>query len=102
MSEFVDDPDVADMVAAFVRVAAVRADEVLTALAQGDDSTVRRLVHQLKGAAGGYGFPTITEQAVRVEAALETRDAAKVAGAVQALSTLCYRAGRGAVETHAA
>jgi signal transduction histidine kinase/DNA-binding NarL/FixJ family response regulator len=94
-SELANDPDVADMVAAFVGVASSRADAILAALAQGDASTMRRLVHQLKGAAGGYGFPSITEQAKAVEDALAGGDQVKVTLAVQALSTLCYRAGRG-------
>jgi signal transduction histidine kinase/DNA-binding NarL/FixJ family response regulator len=95
LSELANDPDVADMVAAFVGVASSRADAVVAALAQGDTPTIRRLVHQLKGAAGGYGFPSITEQAKAVEEALAGGDQVRVTLAVQALSTLCYRAGRG-------
>jgi HPt (histidine-containing phosphotransfer) domain-containing protein len=102
VSELADDPDIADMVASFVRVAGVRADEVLNAVAQGDDATVRRLVHQLKGAAGGYGFPSITAQAVVVEAALEGRDPAKVNTSIQALAALCRRASMSAAAAHAA
>ena len=96
VSELANDPDVADMVEGFVRVAGARADAILAALADGDTSTMRRLVHQLKGAAGGYGFPSITEQARVVETAFASGDPAKVAAEAQALSSLCYRAGRGA------
>jgi HPt (histidine-containing phosphotransfer) domain-containing protein len=80
----------------------VRADEVLNALAQGDDATVRRLVHQLKGAAGGYGFPSITAQAMVVESALEGRDAPAVSSSIQALAALCRRASLSAAAAHAA
>ena len=97
VSELSEDPDVADMVASFVRVAGSRADAIQSAIAHGDFATMRRLVHQLKGAAGGYGFPSITEQAKAVEAALATGDQGKVGSAVQALSALCYRAGRDVV-----
>jgi len=40
----------------------------ITSLLQVEDLTaLRQAVHQLKGAGGGYGFPTITEQAARAE-----------------------------------
>jgi signal transduction histidine kinase/DNA-binding NarL/FixJ family response regulator len=68
-----DDPDMKEAVAEFVgelpaRVAALRA------LAGADDADgVRRLVHQLKGAGGGYGFDRMTELAAAAEAALRAQ-----------------------------
>jgi len=97
VSELADDPDVADMVEGFARAARARADALLAALADDDAPTMKRLVHHLKGAAGGYGFPSITEQARSVEAAFAGGDRARVASEVQSLSALCYRASRGAV-----
>ena len=40
-----------------------------------DLENLREAVHQLKGAAGGYGFPQVTEQAGRAEEKIKERDA---------------------------
>jgi signal transduction histidine kinase/CheY-like chemotaxis protein/HPt (histidine-containing phosphotransfer) domain-containing protein len=65
-SDFADDPDMIDVIRRFVttlpeRVAAMQAAE---------GAALQRLAHQLKGAAGGYGFPAITDAAARLEKAL--------------------------------
>ena len=63
------------------------------AFAGRDGDGVKRIVHQLKGAAGCYGFPTISAAARAVEDALaESRDAAGVREEVMALCALCVRA----------
>jgi signal transduction histidine kinase/CheY-like chemotaxis protein/HPt (histidine-containing phosphotransfer) domain-containing protein len=90
-SELANDPDVADIVAEFVKVAHARSASILAAVNTGDNPTLARLVHQLKGAAGGYGFPSITEQARVVEAALASGDRKGLLASVVALSTLCAR-----------
>ncbi len=50
-----------------------------------------RLVHQMKGAAGGYGFPQISEAAARLEQALEQEGSADAATGLEALVALCER-----------
>jgi CheY-like chemotaxis protein/HPt (histidine-containing phosphotransfer) domain-containing protein len=92
VSELAADPDMADILVGFVKILATRAAQLQGALAQGDRVTMKRIAHQLKGAAGGYGFPSITEQAKAVEAALaapEPGSALKVA--VDELCALCLR-----------
>lgn len=61
------DPDLADLVTMFIeempdRIAGLRWHEE-----QGDWDGLRRLAHQLKGAAGSYGFEPISPAAGRVE-----------------------------------
>jgi len=73
------------------RVAALR-----RASGDEDSGTLKRLAHQLKGVAGGYGFPTITEQARILEGALASEDEPSVRAAVDALCLLCLGAARGA------
>ena len=41
--------------------------------AASDLEELRRVVHQLKGAGGGYGFPKITEIAARAEANIKAQ-----------------------------
>ena len=58
-----------------VRRAATGLEEAAEALifAQAKDfNRLKMLAHQLKGAAGGYGFPALTEAARKVEAAAAT------------------------------
>jgi signal transduction histidine kinase/DNA-binding NarL/FixJ family response regulator len=94
VSTFADDPDMAEIVDRFVaslpdRVAALRAE--VAAGAAGRDA-LRRLAHQLKGGADGYGFPAITEAAAAVEGAVVSGATdASVAAAVEALAALTAR-----------
>jgi signal transduction histidine kinase/CheY-like chemotaxis protein/HPt (histidine-containing phosphotransfer) domain-containing protein len=96
VSEVASDPAMADLLGDFLRVLGMRADALLAALRQDDMATVRRTVHQIKGAAGGYGFPSITDQAKKVEAALSTGERAAIKRELNALCSLLYRAAMGA------
>ena len=58
-SEFADDPDMVDIVNLFVAGLPERASSLRTAMADGRHDDLKRLAHQLKGAAGGYGFAPI-------------------------------------------
>lgn len=60
----------------------------------GDHERLRQVAHQLKGAAGGYGFPSITHSAADLEFSLLTEQAelSHVAEKVEALISLCKRA----------
>jgi HPt (histidine-containing phosphotransfer) domain-containing protein len=54
---------------------------------------LQRLAHQLKGAAGGYGFAPITDAAARVEEALVSGAAPEhVQPHLDELFALCARA----------
>lgn len=69
-SELGNDPDLRDLIEMFVQEMPYRTavyEELLTA---GNLEELRRAVHQLKGAAGSYGFPVITEAAAAVELAI--------------------------------
>jgi HPt (histidine-containing phosphotransfer) domain-containing protein len=84
----------ADIVVEFVNILSLRAVALTEALAKGDLVTLKRIVHQLKGAAGGYGFPSITEQAKSVEYAMTSAgDGTQLKKAVESLCSLCIRAG---------
>lgn len=96
-SEYANDPDMAELVEAFLAELPQRVSDVTGAFRSGDADRLKRISHQIKGSAGGYGFPTVGEAAARLEHAL--RDAANptsVLGGlqkeVQALVDLCCRA----------
>ncbi len=92
ISDLADDPEFADVLGAFVdglpeKVAAIQAH-----LDRGELDALGTLIHQLKGAAGGYGFGQITEQARAVERAAEsTDDLAAAREAIEDLIRLCQR-----------
>ena len=67
-SDVADDPDLRELVVAFVTALPKRAEALRESFDLGNLERLRRGAHQLKGAAGGYGFPTITDAARTVEA----------------------------------
>jgi HPt (histidine-containing phosphotransfer) domain-containing protein len=86
------DADLAGLVAIFVDELPCRTAMLSGALESGDFEGLRRAAHQLKGAAGSYGFDTITSSAARVEQAVR-QDApeAEIQAALNALVDLCRR-----------
>lgn len=66
-SDFADDPDMAEIVALFVSELPQRMAAMQAALAGNDIERLRTLAHQLKGAAGGYGFPKLGEAAALID-----------------------------------
>ncbi|NUQ64204.1 MAG: Hpt domain-containing protein [Pirellulales bacterium] len=92
-STLANDPDLAELVVFFVDEMPGRIACLLEKLAQEDWDGLRRLAHQLKGAAGGYGFETITEAAADVESAIrESRPEDEIRRYLEELVELCSRA----------
>jgi histidine phosphotransfer protein HptB len=87
-----DDPDLADLVQMFVDEMPRRIADLREFRAAGDWDGVARCAHQLKGAAGSYGFHQLTPYAAALEAAV--RDESAPTGAtvpLQALIEACSR-----------
>lgn len=66
VSELVDD-DMQELVEMFVGELPDRIDAIEKAIEEQDRASLGQLAHQLKGAAGGYGFPTISDAAELLE-----------------------------------
>lgn len=77
------DPDERDLVRRFVARLPVQAEAIRAAVASGDMAGLRRVLHQLKGSGGSYGFAPISVAAAAAEQAI---DAAHPAGEVAALA----------------
>lgn len=87
-----DDPDLADLVVEFVADLPQRADKMREYHAAADSANLSRIAHQLKGAAGSYGFPIVSEVAGRLEHALRvSHDDREVLESLQSLLSLCDR-----------
>ena len=66
-SAYADRPVIASMLGDFVGRLAERLAAMQTALCDANSDELRRLAHQLKGAAGSYGFPTVSAAAKALE-----------------------------------
>jgi CheY-like chemotaxis protein/HPt (histidine-containing phosphotransfer) domain-containing protein len=66
-SEFADDKDMKDVLAEFIAGLPEQVREIERLLEERDANALKRAAHQLKGAGGGYGFPSITDAAARAE-----------------------------------
>jgi HPt (histidine-containing phosphotransfer) domain-containing protein len=80
----------ADILKPFVEGLTQTADRLGHALEANNREAIRTMAHQLKGAAGGYGFPSITASAARLEAGARTE--APLNALVLDLAALCRRA----------
>jgi len=93
ISNLGDDEDFVELVEMFVSELPDRVESMRKAIEENDMDALRRLAHQLKGAAGGYGFPSITDNARVVEQSSEAaEDLASVRQQVEELADMCQRA----------
>jgi HPt (histidine-containing phosphotransfer) domain-containing protein len=90
VSDYATEPEMQELITLFVKGLPAQVLALDEAMQRGDAASITRLAHQLKGAAGGYGFPTITDAAGRVECvANDNREA--LAEELAKLSALCAR-----------
>ncbi len=98
-SRLAADPDLAEIVQLFVDEMPNRISQLLDRLEAADWEGLRYTAHQLKGAAGSYGFDPISPSAATVENAI--RDGLpeeQIRDATDALLELCRRARGGRPE----
>ncbi len=97
-STFADDPEMRELVDTFVGELPARIDALRQALVSRDASKVRLMAHQLKGAAAGYGFPSIGRAAACIDEVLRGQAKPEMLDTVKAsmeeLLSLCDRASR--------
>ena len=70
-SDLAIDPDLVELVDMFVSEVPDRVTRMQDCAAANDWEGLRRLAHQIKGAAGSYGFSEVTPYAARLEANLK-------------------------------
>ncbi len=80
-STLAHDHDMAELIEMFVAEVPEKLTR-LEALLQAEDwNELKRLSHQLKGSAGGYGFGVVTAGAQKLEATLQNSDDVEIIGA---------------------
>ena len=93
ISDLAADPIFEEIVAEFVGNLPDRVRGLLDALTEGEVDLLRQLCHQMKGAGGGHGFPSITQQAARAERAVKSgASTSTITEEVEALVALLRRA----------
>jgi PAS domain S-box-containing protein len=93
VSTYADDPDMVELVEMYIGELPDRVAAIEKALNDQDHDTLAKLSHQLKGSAGGYGFPTITDAAMQVESgALANAEVEALTAQVRELCDMCTRA----------
>ena len=86
------DPDLADILQSFVEEMPTRVTKLLHHMDDGNWEELRRTVHQLKGAAGSYGFEPLSPAANKVERAIrEEGSEEQIRESVMELVELCGR-----------
>ncbi len=69
-NSFADDPEMQAAIAEFTALLPRRVALMKKLIAEHNVQELRRVVHQMKGSGGGYGFDAITQVATQVDAAL--------------------------------
>lgn len=92
LSALKDDVEMQGVVAGFVERLGAFTDDLRIAGRNGDMQKLARLAHQLKGAAGGYGFMPVSEAAARLETRIADNAAEDdISEAVENLIAICER-----------
>jgi HPt (histidine-containing phosphotransfer) domain-containing protein len=94
------DPDLGEIVELFVDEMPERISNLLDLMDSQQWEELRRAAHQLKGAAGSYGFGPISPAAAHLENVIKTNesDEEQIRQAVDELINLCGRAKAGSPE----
>ena len=96
VSTLSSDPDMVELVEFFVEEIDDRISTIQSTAQSDDMAGLRTVAHQLKGAAGGYGFEPISQTAGELERLIDATEADKVTEAIREqvdeLISLCRRA----------
>lgn len=96
-SSFADDPVMGELVELYVSEMPERIAALEEAFAAGDLGALQRLAHQMKGAAGSYGFDGLTSVARTLESSVKEGEPMEaVDSALQDLVGICRRVRAGA------
>jgi histidine phosphotransfer protein HptB len=91
-SQLAGDPDLADIVEMFVEEMPARMEALRDRLSKADWQGLQQLAHQMKGAAGSYGFGTVSPVAGKLESAIRDGEPEeRIRTAITELIEICGR-----------
>lgn len=90
----INDPDDAELIEYFLDELPEKIEVINTATAGDDVETLSRIAHQLKGAASGFGFPSIGAAAGDLEVSLKEacgsmKNVEQVKSEIESLLAIC-------------
>ena len=88
-SLFANDPQLADILPGFVERLPDQLDALCKALEEDRLDDAERLAHQISGAGGSYGYPTLSEVTKSLELAAKAQDLGKATVAMAAVKEVC-------------
>jgi len=92
ISTFGTDPVLSELVGMYVAEMPDRIAVLEKAFAGGDRERLRTCAHQIKGAAGSYGFDCLTQSAAALESVVRAdRPAEEIRRSLEVLLNLCRR-----------
>ena len=89
VSQFADDPQLAEILPGFVERLPRQLDALCEALENERLDDIQRLAHRLKGAGGSYGYPTLSELATSLELAAQARDVDSATATLAEVKEVC-------------
>lgn len=89
ISSLADDPELVQVLDIFIDTLPEMLDSIRTAWRENNMETLKRHIHELKGAGDSAGFPIVMQHAVHVEHTVATGEADQLAQAVEELLGLC-------------
>jgi histidine phosphotransfer protein HptB len=84
-SEFADDEDFREVLDLFLQSISEKCDSFRALHSKGATEQIGVMAHQLKGAAGGYGFPGLSKAAAELEQACKAHEPHRIAVAIDEL-----------------
>lgn len=94
-SQYESDPAIAKILHVFLDSLPGMLSDLRYALQGGDAATMASLAHQLKGAGGGYGYPTVSDVSAQLEQMAKDEDWELIATTLVRLESICAAVLRG-------
>jgi HPt (histidine-containing phosphotransfer) domain-containing protein len=89
ISSLADDPELVQVLDIFIETLPEMLDSIRAAWRQINMKTLKRHIHELKGAGGSAGFPIVMQHVAHVENTVATGQADQLAQTVEELLGLC-------------
>ncbi len=89
ISSLADEPELVQVLDIFIEMLPEMIDSIGAAWRKSDMETLKRQIHELKGAGGSAGFPIVMEHAAQVENTVATGQVDQLARTVEELLGLC-------------
>ena len=86
-----DEPDMFDLIEAYIEQLPDSFEKIREAESNNDWQELRELMHKMKGTAGGYGYPDLTQLAAQTEFQLINEDYKEVSIFINKIETYIRR-----------